>query len=270
VVYNGSCQSTANATMASAFLGSGAGSYLGFSKVVNSNFAQSVAQQFFTEMVTNGDTTSEAFATVTPLVDPAAPFAVFQRSGLDELAYGSEFENGGFEEGLTAWSVDGDGRVIAVLAEYSPTEGDFMGIISTGLGFTTTSGALSQTFCLNPGADRLEFDWNYFSEEFVEWCGPQHPYNDPFEVVISWPGSSLVIFYEDVDSLCSSVVPTNVSFDQGGVYSTGWRSASIDISAIAAAAGGAAVTVTFRSYDLGDSIFDTAILLDRIRVVNLP
>jgi hypothetical protein len=104
----------------------------------------------------------------------------------------------------------------------------------------------------------------------VEWCGPQHPYNDPFEVVISWNGGSSVVFYEDVDSLCSSVIPTDVVFDQGGVYSTGWRNASIDISAIAAAAGGGTVTVTFRSYDLGDSIFDTAILLDRIRVENAP
>jgi hypothetical protein len=158
VVYNGSCQSTANATMSNAFIGGGAGSYLGFSKVVNSDFAQSVAQQFFTEMVTNGDTASEAFATVTPTTDPSAPFAVFQRLGLDELAYGSDFRNGSFEEGLTSWSVAGDGRVIGVLAEYTPTEGSLMGIISTGLGFTTDSGSLSQTFCLAAGAERLEFN----------------------------------------------------------------------------------------------------------------
>lgn len=270
VIYNGSCFSASNTTLQEAFISGGAGAYLGFSDKVTSSYARTAAEQFFTAMVTDGDTAPDAWTSVTPSADPVTPFAAFMLGGPEGTAYSSDFRNGSFDQGLDSWDVAGDGRYLAMLAEHRPTEGLLMGIVSTGLGFTTSEGSLSQTFCVSPEADRLEFDWNFISEEFIEWCGPKFPYNDPFEVTITSPSGTLTVFYQDVDGLCGSVSPTGASFDQGDAYATGWRTASVDISGIAAGANGAPITVTFRVYDLEDSIYDTAVLLDRIQVVNLP
>ena len=42
----------------------------------------------------------------------------------------------------TGWKAVGDGRVISRLGVTVPVAGKFMGIISTGLGFTAQSGSL--------------------------------------------------------------------------------------------------------------------------------
>jgi len=50
------------------------------------------------------------------------------------------------------------------------------------------------------------------------------------------------------------------------VYSTGWRSETIDLSTIAAANQGAGVTLRFRTTE-ADAAWDTVVLLDNIRIV---
>jgi hypothetical protein len=287
LVYNGSCQSSANNTMSSAFIGKGAKTYYGYTRVVNSNFAQNVSNQLFNNLVVNLNNTGEAFSPVTPKVDPTTPFATFTQSGDNMLAYTGELVNGGFEKGdLTGWTRLGDGRVIATLGSYTPPEGTFMGIISTGLGFTTSSGSIAQNFCLPKTATQLKFDWNFSSEEFIEWCGAQHPYDDPFQVELTTDTGTTVLLHETIDTLCSSVSPTSLAFDQSGpgctpsdgvglgtggqdctVWSTGWRSSTIDISGLATTNNGKGVTLRFRNFDAGDSIFDSAVLIDKVEVV---
>ena len=272
--------------MANAFLAKGSETYYGYTRTVNSPFAQNVANQLFNKLVTNLDTTGDSFNAVTPKVDPEAPFATFTQSGDTNVIYSGALMNVSFEKGnLTSWTRTGDGRVIASLGGYTPTNGIFMGIISTGLGFTTSSGTIEQNFCLPATATQLKFDWNYNSEEFIEWCGAQWPFDDPFQVEIVTESGTSVIFQETVDTLCGSVSPTGLFFDQSGpgcvasdgvglgtggndctVWSTGWRSQTIDISAIATDNDGKGVTLRFKSFDAGDSIFDTAVLLDNIEI----
>ena len=158
-------------------------------------------------------------------------------------------------------------------------------IISTGLGFTTDSGSIEQGFCLPTDATSIDFDWNFSSEEFIEWCGPQHLFDDPFEVELVTDAGTFLLMQETVDTLCDSVFQTTLFFDQSGpgcvptpdvglgtggndctVWSTGWNSQSIDVSAIAAANMGKGVTLRFRNFDAGDSIFDTAVTLDNVEV----
>jgi len=55
-------------------------------------------------------------------------------------------------------------------------------------------------------------------------------------------------------------------FDRCDVWSTGWQPQSIDISGIAAANQNKPVTIKFSAGDVGDSIFDSAILLDAIKI----
>lgn len=287
IIYNGSCQSSANSTMADAFTGKGAKTYLGFTRVVNSDFAEDVATELFTSLVEDLATTQEAFDPITPKTDPTPPNAVFTLQGAGNVLYTGRLQNGSFEKGvLGAWTRAGDGRVIVTLGPTTPTDGSFMGIISTGLGFTTASGSISQDFCLPADATELKFDWQFFSEEFVEWCGSQWPFDDPFVVELITESGTEELFRENVDTLCNSVSATGLFFDQSGpgceptpgvgvgtggndctVWSTGWRNEAIDVSAVATANDGKGVTLRFRNFDAGDSIFDSAVTLDKIEVV---
>ncbi|HEX9871658.1 MAG TPA: hypothetical protein VGC99_24265, partial [Candidatus Tectomicrobia bacterium] len=287
IVYNSSCQSSANNTMANAFFGKGVKTYYGYTKVVNGNYAESAGTQLLNGLVVTRQNTGEAFNAVAPKIDPTAPNATFTQAGDSKLAYSGEFRNGNFEAGdLTGWTRTGDGRVIATLGDFAPTEGDFMGIISTGLGFTTDSGSIEQNFCLAKTVTQVKFGWNFNSEEFIEWCGAEHAFDDPFEVELVTEAGTNLLFRQTVDSLCSAVAPTGLAFDQSGpgcqptdgvglgtggndctVWSTDWQPQAIDISAIATANEGKGVTLRFKSFDLGDSIFDSAVLLDQIEIV---
>jgi hypothetical protein len=288
IVLNSSCQSSGNNTMANAFLGKGVKTYYGFTEVVSGSYAEQAGTQLLTNLVDTLDTTGDAYAAVTPKVDPnRTPAATFTQHGDTNVAYTGKFLNGSFETGdLTSWVPVGDGRVIATLGGFTPTDGTFMGIISTGLGFTTSSGSVEQSFCLPETATKLEFDWNFNSEEFVEWCGAQHPFDDTIEVELVTDSGTSTLMRETVDTLCGSVSPTNLSFDQSGpgcipsdgvgsgtggndctVWSTGWSRKSIDISGIANGNDGKGVTLRFKNFDEGDSIFDSAVLLDDIEIV---
>jgi len=293
LIYNGSCDSGSNSSLAKAFLDKGAKTYFGYTEDVLSSFASSSGEQLFTELVENHDNTGDAFDAVMPKVQPSPsphfwrPSPVFVWFGDLELTYSEGLDNASFELGrLGPWKGSGDGRVVPSLGSVSPTDGQFMGLISTGLGFTTSSGLIEQSFCLPADATHVSFDWQYMSEELIEWCGPQHPFNDPFLVELETDAGSQVVFFQTVDTVCNDVTMTNLFFDQSGpgcnptpgvgqgtggndctVWSTGWQTEMVDVSALAAANGGKGVTLRFRSFDLGDSIFDTAVALDKVEVV---
>lgn len=275
LVYFSACRTTANSSMANVLQGKGAKAFLGFSHDVPSQFAYDRATYFHEEWIddpTSLVTTGEVFN------GSCSGTACWNLLGANNLEAPIEgLENGGFESGspIIAWDATGDGRVIPQLGEFSPVEGKYQGIVSTGLGFTTSAGSIKQKFCLPPNTNTLQFSWNFSSEEFVEWCGSL--YQDTFTVDVITDSGTQRLFSRRVDDLCGSVVPTGLSFDQSGsgcepdeendctVWSTGWQSQSIDISAIAAANPGKPITLRFSAGDVGDSIFDSAILLDEIQ-----
>ena len=265
IVVAGSCRSTWNATLENAFLGRGAATVFGFDGYVASGFAHDRAVDLVAKLL-DGRTTGEAF---TPgLADGGAPPASFTMAGrADVSTTASDIVNTSFEtdSGLAAsvpgWTVSGDGRVLGALGSARPTEGARMGLISTGLGFTQDSGAIVQTVCLPPlppGYTRmtLSWDWNFFSEEFLEYCGSQ--FQDSFEV--SFGGVALQS--TRIDDLCDQVDEADVRFDKGGVYATGWRRTSVDVTELAGTRG----VLRFAAHDVGDSIFDSAILIDGLRL----
>lgn len=264
IVYNGSCESAHNNTMADAFLNKGANNYFGFSETVRSWFDRDMANQLFPALVNEAKKAGDAF--IPNQHDDHVPPAYFVMLGNNETTYAAGFVNGDFEEAaLSGWNVVGDGRVITQLGYITPLEGGYMGIISTGLGYTTEMGSLSQNFCVPEDATTLSLDWNFLSEEFMEWVGSQ--YQDYFEIaIIDEDGNPTVLFYKTIDNIAGEYPPSLVSpdivFDQGDVYGTGWQSSSFDITAFA----GTAVTLVLTSGDVGDSIYDTVILLDAITV----
>ncbi|MGJ5819513.1 choice-of-anchor L domain-containing protein [Paludibaculum fermentans] len=270
LVFINACRSFYNSTMANAFTGAGAKTYLAYSDYVFASFATARTNDFFNKWVldsTNLVTTGESFTA--GLKDGNTPPAEWKMTGATNLeaGLGNELQNGDFETGnLGAWTAAGDGRVVTQLGGYFyPQDGVQMGIISTGLGYTTSSGQISQKVCMPKEAKTLTFSWNFTSEEFKEWCGSQ--YQDYFRVSVTTETGTTNLMYVNVDSICGATYKVPFSFDRGDAYSNGWKTASLNVAAIATANEGKPVTLTFAAGDVGDSIYDTAILLDKI-VIN--
>ena len=276
LVVLGACRSMYNNSMANVFLSKGAGAVIGFSDYVNSAYARNTTTKIINDMFddkTVSQGVANAISTYGASDADADPAYLYYTGNANLVLSSGELENAGFEDGvLTPWVSAGDGRIITQLGGTSPTEGSFMGIISTGLGYTTSSGSIEQEFCSSSKLSTISFDWNFFSEEFIEYCNSQ--YQDAFVVKISvyddatatW-GAEDVLFSRNVDSLCGSVSQSDVSFDRGGVYNTGWMiNEVLDVSAYA----GKHLKIKFYATDIGDSIYDTAILFDNITITDAP
>jgi len=190
------------------------------------------------------------------------------------MSFSLSLINGDFETGtLEGYTKDGDGRVITRLGTVNPTQSSYMGIISTGLGFTTSSGSVSQCISITPTQTNLTLKWNFLSEEFLEFIGSQ--FQDFFEVsVTNSAGVKTVLFRKTIDEIAAQFGATktdpgtliNVSpgivFDQGGIYMTDWQTLTLNVAAFQ----NQIITISFNAGDVGDSIYDTAILLDQISV----
>lgn len=272
LIVNNSCESTLREDLTDAFLAKGAETYMGYSAIVSSAFAVEMVLELIEPMV-DVDLASVGDAFTSDQIDPHGSWgAEFELRGSEQLRYSVEFGNSGFEAGnLTGWTALGDGRVISRLGTENPVEGQYMGIISTGLGFTTSSGAIYQTFVLPEDAEGMRFDWNFISEEFLDWIGTE--FQDRFKVSLIRPGQPAEdLFSKSVDDIaeewgcpqdggpeCELIsVSPDIIFDQGDVYMTGWQTLELDLSAYQ----GQLITLVFSASDVGDSIYDTAILLD--------
>jgi len=265
IVYNGSCQSLMNSTMANAFINKGTNTYYGWSESVLRSFNCSTADELFPKLITEAKNTGVAFNEITNLCDGQTTPACFTMQGNNQTVFETGLVNGDFEEGdLTGWIKAGDGRVLTGLGNQTPQEGSFMGIISTGLGYTTATGLISQSFLVPASATTLSLDWNFLSEEFKEWVG--NIFQDSLVILIEHDGQVHKLFEMTVDDIYYTYelvfVSPEIGFDQGDVWMTGWQTFSHDISAYA----GEVVTLRIAAGDVGDSNWDTAILLDRIKV----
>ncbi|MCB0727873.1 MAG: choice-of-anchor L domain-containing protein [Ignavibacteriae bacterium] len=272
VILNNSCESTKNPDLGNAFLGKGAKTYYGYDKVVSSGFCVTIADSVTKRLAVDNMTTSQAFFAAS---DPGSHHANFQmKVGNNDLKFSNALLNNDFEEGtINAWTKGGDGRVISRLGFVNPAQGNFMGIISTGLGYTTSSGSISQCFAILNNQSTLTLKYNFLSEEFLEYIGSQ--YQDFFEIKLLLPnGSNVVLYRKTIDQIAAQFgatqqepgmlvsVSPDIVFDVGGVYMTGWDNLSFDVTAYR----GQTVTLVLSAGDVGDSIYDTAILLDVISV----
>lgn len=270
VVLNNSCEGTMNNDLENAFRNKGAKTYYGYTKVVNSGFCVTIADTV-SRRYSRGLNSGQAFFNAT---DPITPFAVFQIKGANDMSFSLSLINGDFETGtLEGYTKDGDGRVITRLGTVNPTQGSYMGIISTGLGFTTSSGSLSQCISISQTQNNLTLKWNFLSEEFLEFIGSQ--FQDYFEIsVTNSAGVKTVLFRKTIDQIAAQFGATSMDpgtlisvspgivFDQGGVYMTDWQTLTLNVAAFQ----NQIITISFDAGDVGDSIYDTAILLDQISI----
>lgn len=262
------CRSAMSRSLIDVLLSKGASAVVGYTEIVNSKYAQGTTQEIVRSMLQDNSlgVAIESARAKFGSVDESTGWRakLFGAGNLDILLSEGGLFNGDFEIGsLEPWRTKGDGRIILQLKSTRPTQGKFMGIISTGLGFTTATGEISQSLCLPDSAKNLRFDWNFLSEEFLEYCGTI--FDDTFQVQICVNGDCTTAFRTSVNELCRNrgqLSKADFGFDRGDVYKTGWRTQTINISNFA----GKSVDVRFFSTDRGDSRYDTAILLDRIAI----
>jgi hypothetical protein len=271
LVYLGACRSLYNGTLAGELFGAGAKTVAGFTNYVSSQFVSKQAKNWFGEMLKEERSTGQA--ALFPITDPKHPTGMFQLfGGSNVIITDAQILNAGFERGdTTGWNVDGDGRVISQLGISVPVGGKFMGILSTGLGYTQQTGELSQSFCVPAGTQEVSFYWKYFSEEFKEWCGSS--FQDTFQATLEAKGGKITLVDVTVDDLCPAsecvgcgnkfvgLVASDVSFDQGGVYNIQWQKLVKNVPALKE---GGPVMLRLFATDQGDSIYDTVILVDSI------
>ena len=273
VIMNNSCYSTMKDSLYSAFFSKGAKTYYGYDKVVNGAFAKTMADSIAKRLAVTGLTTGQAYFAAS---DPIAPNAAFQNAagGNANLKYNNSLLNSNFEEGsIIGWTKTGDGRVITRLGFINAPQGTYMGIISTGLGYTTSSGSISQCMTVDNTQSTLTIRWNFLSEEFLEWINTQ--FQDYFRIVLTkQDGTEEILFSKTIDEMAAMfgatqqnpgqliAVSPNIVFDQGGVYMTDWYTSTFDITTYR----GQIIVIKLVCGDVGDSIYDTAILLDEIKV----
>ena len=268
IVHAGSCRSMYNNSMASAFIGNGAKTYTGYSEYVLSSYAKNTAIKYWESLI-SGKKTSEAFNDTVAAHGSndgqADDPAYFGMGGSSDLVISEEgILNGTFEEGnINGWTGAGDVRVIPYLGPLSPLEGVYMSIISTGLGSIYDSDSyIEQTFCIPAGATTLSLDYNVVSEEPMEWVGTI--YDDQFQASLVTQDGTTVIAYESINTSAWTAVG-GIDFYGGDntTYMTGWKHVTLDVSGLA---GTGPVTLIFHTWDKGDSIYDTAALIDNIKI----
>jgi hypothetical protein len=73
----------------------------------------------------------------------------------------------------------------------------------------------------------------------------------------------------NIDGLCGSVGGSSFTVpqdsDPDGTYATGWLDAEVDVADLAGT--GKPVTLALDAHDVGDSIYDSVVLLDKIELV---
>lgn len=221
---------------------------------VSKKFKEAVKDATDAHGLNDGDETPAAFV----YIEGSNENLVLERTGI---------QNGGFEDNLKYWEQNGgDIRILSKLSTLSTQEGSYMAILSSGLGSVSDSDAIiTQQFKVPADADFLTFNYDVVSEEPMEYVGSE--YDDKFRaVLIDEDGNEIQLAYETVNTSSWTAISGSQSdggmFDGGDetAFHTGWKSVNHPISSLV----GQTVTLKFRAWDVGDSAYDTAALIDNI------
>jgi len=275
MIYLGACRSMWNGTMASELFAAGAAAIAGFNGYVANEFATKWGTTFFSNLISQKQLSGVAYVQIEDALNPGTSFTMVGAHNLD-AAY-SDLINSSWETGnIQGWIRSGDGRVISKLGAAVPVAGKFMGIVSTGLGYSAQNGELKQKFCIPAGKNTFSFWWKYYSEEFKEYCGSA--YQDEFLCRLEGKVGQKTVVDAKVDDLCDKgklqaqykigLTLSDIGFDQSsagniGVYMTPWINSTADVTPFA---GNGNVTLRLFTTDVGDSIYDTAVLLDKVEI----
>lgn len=267
--------------MPDAMVARGASAVVGFYNSVYADYSRNFMKHYVDRLI-QGDTSKAAFEDCKELygstdskfvIDwilghaPAVPHLFGDGSA---VLVGSDFINGSFEldSRPIGWNTTGDVRVISRIGSFIPPHGSNMILLTTGIGSAestylagTEGSILLQSVRIPGDRSTLSFDYNVISEEPMEYVDSE--YDDKFIVTLLDQSGNVL------DTLASETINTSewyetsgINFEEGDdtVYHTGWKTVTFDVSPYRNK------IVTFRAvvYDVGDSIYDTAAIMDRV------
>ncbi|MBM4353124.1 MAG: hypothetical protein FJ109_04905 [Deltaproteobacteria bacterium] len=166
-------------TMAAELLAAGANSVVGSLAEVSADDAVSATYELLGRLVEE----KQAPAWLIPRVEAAFGDHDWRLAGAGNVAiHFPGLLNADFASGtLDGWEHTGDARVLESLCGIKPS-GQFMGLLSSGLGFTVQTGRISQEFCLEVGKLVFEGWYDFISHEFEGGCGSA--YSDTFRMYV--------------------------------------------------------------------------------------
>tara|TARA_B100000029_G_scaffold483251_1_gene534251 strand:- start:252 stop:1214 length:963 start_codon:yes stop_codon:yes gene_type:complete len=134
--------------------------------------------------------------------------------------------------------------------------------------------------CVPSNTTGMRFMWKLYSEEFLEWCSSA--FQDSFRVTVQLLGDTdgpSAVFERSISQLCPSeectdcgeyevpLIAADVGFDMGEVFMTQWLGNTLDLSDVIGT-GPTKLHIEFAVDDVGDSIFDTHVLLDAVEFLS--
>lgn len=266
-----------NEAFANAFLGASAEGFVGYCNNVESGYSRNVMRSYFEALMT-GVTSAEALDMSVSEHGEHCYCGAYPvlRGDPNAILIGTDIENGDFE-GYTqkyvstplSWKCTGDVRVLSKLGDDIIPYDSRMAFLSTGIGskeesyISGTQGSSMSQIVKVGSYSTLSFNYDVVSEEPEEWVGSI--YNDKFEIQILDENDN-ILSSEIIEAVNTSTwySVSGINFDGGDdtVYHTGWATKTIDISNYQ----NKIIQVRFLVYDVGDSIYDTATVLDNIRL----
>lgn len=266
----GICSGIHTNGLANAFISAGAGAVVGFTDTVANTYAYNTSNTFMESMI-DGKTVKDAIndATNAHGIDDGddTPAAFVYRGNGSLVLERIGIQNGGFEDNLKYWEQNGgDVRILSKLSSLTPQEGGYFAILSSGLGSVNDSEAIiTQQFKVPSDTSLLTLSYNVVSEEPMEYVGSS--FDDKFRaVLIDEEGNETELAYETVNTSTWIAITGGQSdggmFDggDGTAFHTGWKSVNHQVGSLA----GKTVTLKLRVWDVGDSIYDTAAIIDNI------
>lgn len=270
---------TTNNAFANAWMGASAEAVVAFHNSVMATYCRNL-MKLYVEQLVGGATAQEALNVATATYGANDYFAGREAYGptaypilsgnKNAILITEGLVNGDFEESTTAvgWRQLGDNRILMQLGNLIPTSKQRMAIITTGIGSAeedylsgTEGSVLSQVFRLPENATRLVFTYNVVSEEPMEYVGSS--FDDTFLAQVSYGNQTAVVVKESINESAWQPI-YNINFEGGDdtTYETGWKVVEVDVSGLA----GQVINLEFQVYDMGDSIYDTAVLIDNVHV----
>lgn len=190
--------------------------------------------------------------------------------------------NPGFESGLTGWTLSGGGGIVSSFGSVTPPEGQNMALIHTAVGAlsvpgnplfpsppanVTQGGRVSQAFTVAGGSlYTVQVNYNFITNEF-----PSQSVDDIFRALVTSPSGAITTLAQESRLtsafLTSAEGPTTLGFTALNPHGmTGFK--TVNTQWVPETSGTA--TLSFDVFDRGDTIFDSAALVDAAAVGQDP
>lgn len=213
LAYLGACRSLFNGGFATALWAAGAAAIAGYTESVDGEVAAEAGTAFLAAVLSENGTVGDA-----PEPAEDVPFAVYGMSNVAGSVRG--LVNGSFEVGDSAgWTIQGDTDTPEAFGNNKPTDGARLGVLRAGVGYYSTAGALSQTFCADSETTGIRFDWGYVGEHFLSFCGSDIP--DGLLVTLSDGTETQTLLDAEVDDLCPAAECSDCGGEDEGFKASG-------------------------------------------------